>query len=483
MAAAFQRTDTNGSGRLDRDEIRTMLLREKVGRVCDSQITAQAELMTNHLAGPSGSVSYNEFRQKVTALAERRDPRIWPITGTMLVAGTAVGVVLPVMPMLVHDLGLSQAEYGYVVSAFGLSKLVGNVPAAAAVDRVGRRAMLAAGLGVVGFGMAGIGLAHSLEHLVMARLLSGLGVSALLAGATMSVADISTPLNRARMMAPMMTAFSAGTVLGPALGGVLAGNLGIPATFGCVGVLFGVNAIATRLLTHETMPALAAKGSELDGSTNRLLDDQSTPPSTVLGSVYATLGQWRPLLMHRELRPLLLLNGAYWVSLAGANMTLLPLVLASDRFALSPAEVGMCFALQSLISVMGAAPSASLADRVGPANVISPALAVTASAMMAFPFAESLPQALAVLCVWAAGGTILGSAPTAHATNLVAPASRAQALALMRTVGDLGLFVGASAVGGAATLYGSDAAMQGTSLFLFASAGGFFVLRSMAARR
>jgi len=114
-----------------------------------------------------------------------------------------------------------------------------------------------------------------------------------------------------------MTAFSAGTVLGPALGGVLAGNLGIPATFGCVGVLFGVNAIATRLLTHETMPALAAKGSELDGSTNRLLDDQSTPPSTVLGSVYATLGQWRPLLMHRELRPLLLLNGAYWVALPG----------------------------------------------------------------------------------------------------------------------------------------------------------------------
>ena len=56
------------------------------------------------------------------------------------------------------------------------------------------------------------------------------------------------------------------------------------------------------------------------------------------------------------------------VSLAGANMTLLPLVLASDRFALSPAEVGMCFALQSLISVMGAAPSASLADRVGPGD-------------------------------------------------------------------------------------------------------------------
>ena len=86
-----------------------------------------------------------------------------------------------------------------------------------------------------------------------------------------------------------------------------------------------------------------------------------------------------------------------------------------------------------------------------------------------------LPQALAVLCVWAAGGTFLGSAPTASVANLVPPASRAAALALMRTVGDLGLFAGATTVGSLAAIYGSDQAMQGTSVFLFASAGAFLV--------
>ena len=60
--------------------------------------------------------------------------------------------------MLVHELGLTQAQYGYVVSAFGLSKLLGNLPAATLVDRYGRRAMMCVGLAVTGVGMGGVGL-------------------------------------------------------------------------------------------------------------------------------------------------------------------------------------------------------------------------------------------------------------------------------------------------------------------------------------
>ena len=48
---------------------------------------------------------------------------------------------------------------------------------------------------------------------------------------------------------------------------------------------------------------------------------------------------------------------------------------------------------QSLISVLGAAPSAALADRVGPRNVIAPGLGISACAMAAFPLAQDLPQA------------------------------------------------------------------------------------------
>ena len=195
LRGAFERTDTGGTGQLSREEIRAMLLHEEQGRVCPRMLESQVEATTAHLlsAAPSGLLPFGEFKEKITALAERRDPRIWPIAASMLLSGTAVGVVLPVMPMLVHHLGLSQAcnpialllatyyalatthypvptthhlrltvrsslrttqaEYGYVVAAFGLAKLVGNVPAATLVDRHGRRALLASGLAVVGCGM------------------------------------------------------------------------------------------------------------------------------------------------------------------------------------------------------------------------------------------------------------------------------------------------------------------------------------------
>lgn len=84
------------------------------------------------------------------------------------------------------------------------------------------------------------------EQLVAARLVQGLGVSALITSATMAVADISTPINRARMLAPVMAAFSAGTVLGPAAGGFLAGSIGLQPTFFVVGSLFFANLAYTR---------------------------------------------------------------------------------------------------------------------------------------------------------------------------------------------------------------------------------------------
>ena len=84
-------------------------------------------------------------------------------------------------------------------------------------------------------------------------------------------------------------------------------------------------------------------------------------------------------------------------------MTLLPLLLSDPAsFALAPAQIGAIFAAQSAVSVLGAAPAAWLADRVGPAHVIAPAIATSAIAIAAFPHAADLPQACAVLLVCSA---------------------------------------------------------------------------------
>ena len=233
----------------------------------------------------------------------------------MLVTGTAVGVILPCMPMLVHQLGISQAEFGTVISGFGLAKLIANVPASMLVDKYGRRSMMVGGLGVVSLSFVGVGLCTTFEELVLARFLAGFGVSSLIAGATMAVTDMSTPLNRARMMAPVMTAFSAGSVVGPGVGGLLADSVGVSTTFFCVGGIFLMNMAWTRFFTQETLHAFPHADQGGQGAAQR---DGTQGKTSVTGSknrlqdqVNAMFAEWRLLLQNDELCHTFLLNGMY----------------------------------------------------------------------------------------------------------------------------------------------------------------------------
>ena len=490
LARAFQTADSTASGKLSRSDVRALFLPEHHGQLADTE-RERAERVTDSVMQRftgkiDGTILAEDFLVNIKRFALERDSRVWPIAGMMLVAGIAVGVVLPVMPLLVQSMGLSAAEYGTVVSAFGLAKLVSNVPSAMMVTRLGRRATMSIGLAVVGFGMLGVGCANNLAMLLGARLISGVGVSALLSGATMAVADISTPLNRARMMAPMTTAFSAGTVLGPAIGGITTEWLGVSATFASVSAIFFLNALGTRFMTADTTPTpvvhrAASKAATQAGPVNG--SASASNAAGVADEFRRVVSQWRPLWADPRLRGALLLNACYWASLAGTSMTLLPLILTSSKFGLSGAAVGALFAMQAAISVVGAVPAAALADRVGPSRVLAPALAISALGMVSFSLSTDFGLAAMSMGVWALGSTVLGSAPTANAANLVEADVRPQALALMRTMGDLGLLVGASSIGAVATVVGSEAAIQATAAMLVVAAAHYQMrMRGLAER-
>jgi hypothetical protein len=170
------------------------------------------------------------YRKTVLALGEKLDPRVWNIGLSFLFTGTSVGVIIPCMPLLVSQLGIPPSEFGLVISAFGLSKLLGNIPSGYLVERYGRKPIMVGGLAMCGVGLGSIGLAllpgFGTPWLVACRFVSGLGVSAFVAGGFMFMSDIATPLNRTRTLAPVMAGFSGGAALGPAMGGALIGSVG-----------------------------------------------------------------------------------------------------------------------------------------------------------------------------------------------------------------------------------------------------------------
>ena len=380
----------------------------------------------------------------------------------MFLGGLSVGAVMPIMPILVSELGLGPADYGVVISAFGFAKLAGNVPAAALVESLGRRPLVAGGLLMIASGYGVTAFADSTLDLAGARALTGLGVAGLVTGSSMAAADLSTPLSRAATQAPLGASFNAGTIMGPAIGGGLAALVGPSATFAAVGGFVALDAIFARVMLSETR----GLGSLEDGP----------PPPTDVSTIVRRVK--RSLQDSPELRRLCVANYAYWATLAGASMTVLPLVLATDLGglqALGPGQIGALFAGQACISVVGAVPAASLADKYGPATMIPPALLVYAAAFGALPFASahSYEAVACAMALQACGSCLLGSAPSAAAVNAVPDKDRAAALAALRVCGDVGLLTGAAALGGVAACAGTDAAFFCASFGLVASAARF----------
>ncbi|KAJ1418212.1 major facilitator superfamily domain-containing protein, partial [Ochromonadaceae sp. CCMP2298] len=203
-----------------------------------------------------GVMDLPTYRKTVLALGEKLDPRVWNIGLSFLFTGTSVGVIIPCMPLLVAQLGIPPSEFGLVISAFGLSKLLGNIPSGYLVERYGRKPIMVGGLAMCGVGLGSIGLAllpgFGTPWLVACRFVSGLGVSAFVAGGFMFISDIATPLNRTRTLAPVMAGFSGGAALGPAIGGALIGSIGIASTYATVGAAFAGLAVMNWMLLAET---------------------------------------------------------------------------------------------------------------------------------------------------------------------------------------------------------------------------------------
>jgi MFS family permease len=68
-----------------------------------------------------------------------------------------VGIIIPCMPLLVSQLSIPASEFGLVISAFGLSKLIGNIPSGYFVEKYGRKPSMVVGLGMCGVGLGALG--------------------------------------------------------------------------------------------------------------------------------------------------------------------------------------------------------------------------------------------------------------------------------------------------------------------------------------
>ena len=161
----------------------------------------------------------------MTIIKENRRAVIF-IFITVLLDTISLGIILPVTPGLIMQLGgvdLSRAaEYGgwlwflYAFTQFFCAPLLGGLS-----DRYGRRPVLLFALAAFGIDYLIMGFAPALSWLFVGRAIAGIA-GASYVPAYAYLADITPPEKRAQNFGLIGAAFGAGFVLGPALGGLLA---------------------------------------------------------------------------------------------------------------------------------------------------------------------------------------------------------------------------------------------------------------------
>ncbi|MFL1780713.1 MFS transporter [Candidatus Hepatincolaceae symbiont of Richtersius coronifer] len=132
-----------------------------------------------------------------------------------------IGIIFPLIPIIKLKYQLQGGELAYVVSIFALFSLIGNIVFGLLSDKYGRKALLCFPLFVVAVLYYYTGRAESFTTFLLLRGLTGFFCGNF-SVAFASASDLSTPATKFKYMGIIGAAFSAGFVLGPALGGLLA---------------------------------------------------------------------------------------------------------------------------------------------------------------------------------------------------------------------------------------------------------------------
>lgn len=131
------------------------------------------------------------------------------------------GLVVPVLPFLVNDLGGNAFMMGLFLAVYSIMQFLFSPYWGRLSDRIGRKPVLL--IGLAGYGMTFIlfGLIQQLWLLILIRALSGIVSSATLPTTMAYIADCTDGSERAKYMGFMGAASGMGMIVGPALGGVL----------------------------------------------------------------------------------------------------------------------------------------------------------------------------------------------------------------------------------------------------------------------
>ena len=181
---------------------------------------------------------------------------------TMVVIMLGFGMVMPIMPFYIDKLGATGSDLGWLVAVYSLMQLIFAPVWGSVSDRIGRKPVLMLGISGYAIFLILFGLATQFWMLFLARSLAGILSSATYPSMMAFISDSTTPEERGDGMGKLGAAMGLGVILGPGLGGWLAGeSLSLP--FFIAAGLALLTLVLVGIFLPESLPREARQNSKV----------------------------------------------------------------------------------------------------------------------------------------------------------------------------------------------------------------------------
>ena len=173
------------------------------------------------------------------------------------VAALTIDMSLPAIPEMVRLLGTDLPTGQLIVGAFMLGMACGQIPAGLFSDRAGRLPVLYAGMSLFALAATVAALAQTIDVMLAARFVQGIGAASAVVLSRAIVRDISSGKEAARLMSLMTMIFTVAPVVAPSIGALMVAQWGWRSPFIAiaVGSLLMLIGIRSNLVeTHSPNP-------------------------------------------------------------------------------------------------------------------------------------------------------------------------------------------------------------------------------------
>jgi DHA1 family multidrug resistance protein-like MFS transporter len=369
-----------------------------------------------------------------------------------------VAVMLPLLPLYASRLGAEPIVLGFLTSSFAITNAVGQLAAGSLAGRFGPRRLIPAGMAVYAGANLLIATAAAALPLILWRSIAGLGGGLSLISERLYVTQVVDRSRLAFANGLMSSAGSAGTVLGPAVAGLLVAVSDLRVPFLLVAV---TSAIATAGALFLPRPRVAETGVGAPGVASAGAGDEGAVPPA-----------------RRDLAILLVANIGLLAGFGSFITTYAP--YTTSALAWTEAEVGITFSLFGLGSIVIGPWLGHQADRRGRRQVAAAATAPIA--VFAALLLLGAPRPLIWLAAIPAGGGVAGFGAAWYAllASTTGGVRGSRAFGTVSAISSLGIAIGAMAASVLWTIIEIRAGVAVTLAALAIAAGAMLAFRGPA---